>query len=58
MSISPIQDSVALTMPWRPRMTTQAKVRTTTLVSSGSNTSSMMIPLAQPGERWCSHATG
>ena len=22
-------------MPWRPRITTQAKVRTTTLVSSG-----------------------
>ncbi len=29
---------VSLTMPWRPRMTIQAKVRTTTLVTIGSTT--------------------
>ena len=42
VSIAPIESSVELMMPWRPRMTIHAKVRTTTLVSSGSSTMRMI----------------
>ncbi len=49
-------------MPWRPRMTIHAKVRTTTLVRSGSSTIRMMMrlqprpdPLIEPGDGEAQH---
>ena len=48
-AIQPSSSRAVLTMPWRPRITTQAKVRTTALVSSGSTISSISGPCQRAG---------
>ena len=56
--MNPSASSVSLTIPWRPRITIQAKVRTTTLVKSGISTIKVIVVRTQAGERMNSQATG